>query len=111
MGIYISIPRAKMGTKASVISTLIMAIIFTIGAIVFIFPAVFPEKTEIVISQEFYVESKYDNHDFEYQYTTYVSGELKNTTDKTLENVRIRFKLESSENISDTISLPRYNTA
>ncbi len=100
MGIYISIPRAKMGTKASVISTLIMAIIFTIGAIVFIFPAVFPEKTDIVISQEFYVETEYDNHDIEYPYTTYVSGEVKNNTNETLENVIISFKFESDDSYS-----------
>ena len=103
MGIYISIPRTKMGTKPSVISTLIMAIIFTIAAIVLIFPAIAPSDTDIVVSQDFYVDTEYDNHSIEYPYTTYVSGEIKNNTDKTLEDVEISFKFECDDGYSYTV--------
>lgn len=85
MGIVISIPRGKMGTKASVISTLITAIIVTIIGVVFLVMAISPK--ELTVTQSFSVSSTYVGGGGDSDYQCTITGEVKNTTDKTLYNV------------------------
>ncbi len=92
MGIVISIPRGKMGTKASVISTLITAIIVTIIGVVFLVMAISPK--ELTVTQSFSASSIYTGGGY-YDYECIITGEVKNTTDKTLYNVVFEVEVDS----------------
>ena len=93
MGIVISIPRAKSGTKASVISTLITAILLTVVSIVFLLPIF--GSSDLEITQSFAARSSYDIYEGDYVVT--VTGEVKNTTNETMYDVRFYITVENDE--------------
>ena len=94
MGIVISLPRAKSGTKASVVSTLITAIILTVMAIVFVLP-IFGSQ-ELEVTQKFYARSSLSFGGY-YNYTCTVTGEVKNITSETLYDVEFYVTVENED--------------
>ncbi len=93
MGIVISIPRAKSGTKASVISTLITAILLTILSIVFLLPIF--GSGDLEVTQRFSARSSYDPYYSDYVVT--VTGEVKNTTSETMYDVKFYVTVENDD--------------
>ena len=97
MGIVISLPRAKSGTKASVVSTLITAILLTVMAIVFLLPIF--GSGDLEVTQKFAARSSYDIYEGDYVVT--VTGEVKNTTTETMYDVRFYVTVENEDYYAD----------